>query len=385
MHILHISSDFSNTKVHANLYKQLDKKGVEQTIFNPIRVIRRETIGRNEFEGEHTRFVYADVVKPFHRYTYHIKRWAIFRALQRKVELKGVDMVHATTLFTDGGQAYKIYKKYHIPYMVAVRATDISGFLEKLPNTWIAGRKILRNAKAIFFISKALMDKFVNHKVIRPILPEIKDKMMLMPNGIDDYFIDNICHEPHVGHRVLYVGDFSKRKNVYSLGQAVLQLREEAGFDDTTLTLVGGGKATDNEVQDMIDAHPETIKYLGPIYEKDKLKEVFRSHSAFAMTSFAETFGLVYLEALSQNLPVVYTKGEGIDGLFDETVGIGVNPSSVDDIKNAIRTILDSPDKYSNSSIDFEKYRWSYLAEKYMSFYNLLNGRNNLNEIVKID
>lgn len=376
MHILHISADFSNTKVHANLYKQLDKMGVEQTIFNPIRVIRRETIGRNEFEGEHTRFVYADVVKPFHRYAYHIKRQAIFRSLQKKVEQKGVDMVHATSLFTDGGQAYKIYKKYHIPYVVAVRTTDISGFLEKLPNTWSAGRKILRNAKMIFFISKALMDKFANHKVIRSLLPEIKDKMMLIPNGIDDYFIDHVCHETHLGHRVLYVGDFSNNKNVYRLGQAVLQLRDEAGFEDTTLTLVGGGKATGNEVQNMIDAHPDAIQFLGPIYDKVKLRKVFRSHSVFAMTSFAETFGLVYLEALSQNLPVVYTKGQGIDGLFDETVGVGVNPFLVEDITGALRTILKNHELFSNKSIDFEKFRWEYVAHIYLSFYNEIKRKD---------
>ena len=357
MRILHISADFSNTTVHSNLYKQLDKLGIEQIIFNPIRIQKRNTIGRNEFLGAHTRFVYADVVKPFHRYTYHIKRWAIFHALQKKVDLKGVDMVHATSLFTDGGQAYKIYKKYHIPYIVAVRTTDISGFLEKLPNTWVAGRKILKNARMVFFISKALMDKFTNHKVIKPILPKIKDKMLLVPNGIDDYFIDNVCHEPHSGHKVLYVGNFSNNKNVFRLSQAVLELRKEDGFRDVSLTLVGGGKATGNDVQLMIDTHPDAIQFLGPIYDKDMLCKMFRSHSVFAMPSIAETFGLVYLEALSQNLPVVFTKGQGIDGLFDDTIGIGVNPASVEDIQNAIKTILATPDKYSNSSIDFEKFR----------------------------
>lgn len=374
MHILHISNDFSNTKVHANLYKHLDKLGVEQTIFNPIRVEKRNTIGRNEFDAEHTRFVYADVVKPFHRYVYHIKQQAVYHSLKKKVNLKEIDMVHAATLFSDGGVAYRIYKKYHIPYVVAVRGTDINGFLNKLPNTWIMGRKILCNAKVIFFISKALMDEFANHKVIQPILPDIKDKMMLVPNGIEDYFLDHVNHEPRVGHKVLYVGDFSPNKNVVRLCEAVIQLRKEDGFEDTTLTIVGGGKAVGDGVQTMIDSHPDCIKFLGPIYDKDKLCEVFRSNFVFAMPSFSETFGLVYMEALSQNLPVVYTKGQGIDGLFDEMVGIGVNPASVDDIKNAIKTILASPKKYSNTSIDFEKFRWSYVAEKYMSLYNNLNN-----------
>lgn len=376
MHILHISSDFSNTKVYTNLYKQLDKLGVRQTIFNPISVIKRDTIGRNEFEANCSQFVYADVIKPYHRYVYHIKRQAVFHALQKKVDLKKIDLIHAATLFTDGGQAYKIYKKYHIPYVVAVRNTDINGFLDKLPNTWLAGRKILRNAKKIFFISKALMDKFAKHMVIRPILSEISDKMMLLPNGIDDYYLDHINHKSHNGHKVLYVGDFSSNKNVMRLSKAVLDLIEEDTFQNATLTLVGGGNTTTNEVQAMIDAYPNVFHYLGPIHDKEKLCEVYNAHDVFAMPSIHETFGLVYLEALSQNLPIVYTKGQGVDGLFDETVGIGVNPMSSDEIKNAIQRILEKPDYYSNTNVNFEQFRWEKIATEYKNvYYDLISEK----------
>ena len=97
------------------------------------------------------------------------------------------------------------------------------------------------------------------------------------------------------------------------------------------------------------------------------------------MPSLAETFGLVYLEALSQNLPVVYTKGQGIDGLFDESVGIGVNPLSVEDIAEALRTILENQELFSNKTIDFEKFRWCHVAEIYLSFYNELMKKDKTN------
>ncbi len=373
MRILQISNGLVVSKVHANLYKALSEQGIVQTIYCPVRDAKQ--VGKNNVAIEGADIIYDNVIKPYHRYLYHIKRSAIFRSLRRKVDFKDYDLVHAATLFSDGGQAYKIYKKYHIPYVVAVRTTDVSGFLENLPNTWGAGRKILRNAKMVFFISKALMDRFANHKVIKPILPEIKDRMLLVPNGIEDYFLERTSHEPHSGHKVLYVGDFSPNKNVLRLGEAVLQLRNEEGFRDLTMTLVGGGKTNSNEVQVMIENHPEVFKFLGPIYDKDKLCEVFRSHSVFSMPSITETFGLVYIEALTQNLPVIYTKGQGIDGLFDESVGIGVNPLSVEEIKNAIRTILESPDDFSNKTVDFEMFRWPKVAGKYMSFYKQIMNK----------
>jgi glycosyltransferase involved in cell wall biosynthesis len=367
MHILHISTDFGGSKVHASLYKSLAEQGIAQTIYCPVRSVME--IGQNAFVAKETDIVYDNVIKPYHRYVYHIKRQAIFRSLQNKINVNNVDLCHAATLFTDGGQAYKIYKKYHIPYVVAVRNTDINGFLDLLPHTWSAGKAILRHAEKIFFISNALMEKFMNHRVIQPILDEIRDKMVLVPNGIDDYFLNHLFYEPHSGHRVLYVGDFSSNKNVLRLGEAVLRLRAEQGYEDVTLTLVGGGKNTDDRVQQMINGHPDVFQYLGPIYDKEKLSEVFRTHSLFAMPSIHETFGLVYLEALSQNLPIVYTKGQGVDGLFDDTVGIGVNPTSVVEIKEAIEVVLKSLQRYSNRNICFEQFRWNGIAEKYINLY----------------
>ena len=209
MKILHIANDFSNTKVHSNLYRELDKLGVNQVVFNPIRIVRRNTMGKNEFPANNTVFVYADVVKPIHHYLYHIKRRCVYKALLNRVDVTDINLAHAATLMSDGGVAYKLFQEFHIPYVVSVRNTDINGFLDKLPHTWGDAKNILLNAKRIFFISQGLKEKFENHRVIKPFVERIKDKFVLMPNGIDEYFISNIQTTPRTGHKVIYVGDFS--------------------------------------------------------------------------------------------------------------------------------------------------------------------------------
>lgn len=370
MHVLHIPSDFIATKVHVSLFKELANEGVKQTIYCPIR--HPSLKGSNSFLAKDTDIVYDFVIKSFHRYFYHIKRYDLFRSLQKKVNLKDIDLCHAATLLTDGGQAYKIYEKCQIPYIVAVRNTDINGFLDRAPNTWLAARKILRNAEKIVFISRALMDKFRNHKVIKPILPEIKDRMVLIPNGIDNYFLDNVERGTRgcQGHKVLYVGNFSHNKNVMRLCEAVLELSKEDEFHDIKLTLVGGGgRDADEGVPQWIEGHKGVADFIGPIYEKDRLCEIFRSHNVFAMPSIHETFGLVYIEALSQNLPVIFTKGQGIDGLFPPTIGEAVNPLSVEEIKSALKNILRENDKYSNDGIDFEMFKWNNIANNYINLY----------------
>lgn len=374
MKILHIASDFSNTKVHSNLYRELDILGVDQIVFNPIRIIRRDTIGRNEFPAHNTQFVYADVVKPFHHFMYHIKSRCLYKALLKRVDVSDINLTHAATLMTDGGIAYKLYRDYRIPYVISLRNTDINGFLGKMPHTWWNARKILLNAKRIFFISQGLKEQFENHMVIKPILPKIKDKFVLMPNGIDDYYLTNIQTERREGHRVIYIGDFSDNKNVVRLGNAILQLRKDVELEDVSLTLVGGGRNDNDSVEHMIAEHPEAFYYVGKIYDKEKLISLMREHKVFAMPSIYETFGLVYLEALSQNLPVLYTKGQGIDGLFDDTIGIGVNPLSVQDIVDALKTMLLDKGRFSNGHVDFEAFRWSNIAEKYCEHYRKVLG-----------
>ena len=90
------------------------------------------------------------------------------------------------------------------------------------------------------------------------------------------------------------------------------------------------------------------------------------------MPSLHDTFGLTYIEALSQQLPIVYTKGQGVDGLFeniDNPVGIAVNPLSVDEIAEVIEIILKNPEKYSNRQVDFNMFDWAKIAEQYIKDY----------------
>lgn len=366
MKILHICNDFSASKVHASLYQELDALDIEQTIFSPVR--DASLIGNNIFKSLHTDFVYANVVKPYHRYVYHLKRKHVFNEMLKRIDVRQFNLCHATTLLTDGGLAYLLYKKYGIPYVVAVRNTDINGFLDLMPHTWLSARKILLHAARVFFISDGLKRKFLSHVSVRGIVPKIEKKIVLMPNGINDYFLDHVQHRSHTGHGVIYVGDFSSNKNVVRLGEAVLRLKKEPQFQDIMLTIVGGGHDNSNRVQKMISNHPDTMNYIGKIYDKEKLCSLYSKNKVFAMPSIHETFGLVYLEALSQNLPVLYTKGQGIDGLFSESVGIAVNPLSVDEIATALRQLLTN-DKYSNKEVDFSRFRWRLIAQQYLNNY----------------
>lgn len=373
MKILHISNGYADSKVHSNLAKALDQLGIEQTVYCPVREER--LLGKNQFDGKHIKFVYSFCIKPWYKYVYQFKRWMLYRDMKSKVTLKDFDVIHAATLFSDGGLALKAFKKYGKPYIVAVRNTDINLYIRKLKHTHNLGREIVCHASKIVFISKGEEKEFEKSDFVKPVWEKIKDKIVLQPNGIEDYWHEHVSKKQRLGHDVLYVGDFTPNKNVVRLAEAVIGLRKEEGFEDVRLVIVGGEKVgmawkSDGRTQQIINQNPEAIKALGRIYDKDKLAEVMRSSALFAMPSIHETFGLVYVEALSQNLPVIYTKGQGIDGIFDDSIGIGVDALSVEAIRAAIRTILLNPGRFSNKVVKFDDFNWKIIAKKYKTIYD---------------
>lgn len=374
MRVLHISNGFAGSKVHSNLIHALDQQRLEQTVYCPVR--SANDVGGNFLESSQIEIVYSHVIKPWHHFMYYTKASILYKDLVNKIDVKKHDIIHSATLFSDGILAYKAFRQYGIPYVVAIRNTDYNAFIRLLKHTYSTGRKILLNASKVFFISAGIKESFEKCSFVRPILNEIQNRFELLPNGIDDYWIDNVSTFPTKGCEILYIGDFSDNKNVVRLIEAVLRLRRMEGLNNTKLTLIGGGKNTTDRVMTLIDHHPECIRYLGKIYDKPRLAEIMQRSAVFAMPSIYETFGLVYIEALTQNLPVVYTKGQGIDGLFENNIGISVDARSVNEIVCALKEILLHHEKYSNEGVDFQKFRWGCIAEKYFDCYkSIINNK----------
>ena len=87
------------------------------------------------------------------------------------------------------------------------------------------------------------------------------------------------------------------------------------------------------------------------------------------MPSKGETFGLVYIESLSQGLPVLYLRDEGIDGVFKYKIGEKCNVHSIKEITDSLVNLIDNYSKYDIDKIDFEQFRWRNIAARYLTIY----------------
>ena len=89
------------------------------------------------------------------------------------------------------------------------------------------------------------------------------------------------------------------------------------------------------------------------------------------MPSHTETFGLVYLEAMTQGLPVIYTRGQGFDGQFKEgTIGFAVSDKSPEEIAEKVIAIMNNYEEISrNASALSSKYSWGEVADRFVDVY----------------
>src|SRR5690606_2797814 len=165
---------------------------------------------------------------------------------------------------------------------------------------------------------------------------------------------------------LLYVGRFTKGKNLINLIKAVELLNKVR--HTVSLTLVGGGG---NNEQNVISKAKQTahVYYIGEIKDKRELLNIYKNHDIFVMPSKGETFGLVYVEALLQGLPILYTQNEGIDGMYD-AVGEAVAKFSVEEIAYKINVLMESYDKYVFDIPSIQaNHNWKTIAERYIMMY----------------
>jgi glycosyltransferase involved in cell wall biosynthesis len=372
MHILHICSDFSNQRIYNQLITHLSELKIEQTVYVPTRT--KEEVGKyRNHDLQSVNYRYSNILKPFHRFIFHLKINTIYEDLIKSTDVANVNKTHAHFLFSDGAVALKLKRSHDIPYIVAVRNTDINIFFRYMRHLRSRGLEILKEAEQIIFITPSYQSLLLNTYIPFKYREELKSKMTIIPNGIESFWISNVPEKTINNSstlKLLYVGDFSHNKNVPALLNCVKKLN--AQNIESTLTLVGGGGSQENEVVKML-ASPdyEMVKFIGRINDLKSLLEIYKSHHIFIMVSFKETFGVVYLEAMSQGLPIIYTKGQGIDGYFEDgLVGYSVNPKDNFEIISKIIKIKTKIGKMKIEAIkESHKFNWKDISQRYYNIY----------------
>lgn len=371
--ILHIINDYAGSAVYKNLVREIDLLGLTQTVYTPVR--NHNQIGKNsiEFTLADSKLYYRNILILKDRALFKKKIQKVVRDVENTVDLDKISMIHAHTWFSDGAVAYELSKKLKIPYIIAIRGTDVNVFAKYMFHLRPYGIEILTNAKKIILISPVLNTKLLALSLFETRKDELMHKVKIIPNGVDLFWISNIrLPKSIIGKKahLLYVGRFLKKKNVLSLCKVVERLNTEG--TSCKLHLVGGGGRDESKILKFI-RNKDSFQYYGIVTSKKALREIFERCDIFTMPSRHETFGLVYIEALTQGLPIIYSINDGIYGYFDASFGEAVNPKNLDSISSGIKKIICNYDTYDfNIKTKIANHNWEEIAKNYFSVYKEL-------------
>jgi len=363
--VLHINSYSLFAPLYRNLYEQQIKEGLDINVYIPVNN-RYKNAGNDIGEYAYKSPVFSDI----DRLLFFRKHKKILKDIKTKYEINNYDILHAHSLFSNGYIAYCLKKEYGIPYVVAVRNTDVNVFFKKMKHLKHIGRAILKEADKIVFLSKPYREQVINKYIAFEDVESIAQKSVVIPNGINQFWIDNKNIENKVltnnsTVNILCVSDIDKNKNHLTTLKACKKLQKCGYIVNYNIV----GRIKNKKVYETL-VKDKCVTYLGTMY-KEELIECYRGNDIFVMPSFKETFGLVYPEAMTQGLPVIYTINQGFDCYFEEgIVGYHVNPHSPEDIFNKIQLIINNYVRISNQCISYsEQFNWHDITKQYTELY----------------
>lgn len=369
--ILHVCTDLPNHTIYSHLLSGLSTVGFKQIAVSAVRSTREANWVPPEINN--CAFHINMLLRKAHKIFYRHKIAKVSQFVESKIDLTEVNVIHAHTFYSDGGVAFHLHKKFGIPFIVALRNVDVNYFMKYRPDLAWQRNRILRSASRVIFLSPTYQTKVL--AALPPALAkEVQIKSQVIANGLDESWLAPLPNEYLERSRnetlkVLYVGDSSANKNISGLISAVNLLPGKA-----TLSIVGFNAAQARDTG--LPAPSATLQYLGRINDPTEIRKIYRQHDVFAMPSFRETFGVTYIEALSQGLPVVHSAGQGIDGYFPPNkVSESADPHSPESIKNAILRVGDRlPEIRSECHEAAKQFSWSQIVAEYSKLYYQATG-----------
>lgn len=253
------------------------------------------------------------------------------------------DIIHAHAMNFGGILAHAIHEQTGIPYVITEHS---STYARKLIHNWQWDAMHLSAQKCASRIAVSKHFCTLLEKIYR---------------GLEWKYIPNI-----LSAQASEVFDFyNKLQNSHFTFCSVAHLNFNKGFDillpafakvlekypDIRLEIGGTGLAAPqlHELTKQLNIQ-DSVNFLGGLQYHEVLNLMRRS-DAFVLASRNETFGMVFIEALSQGLPVIATRCGGPESIVTEENGLLVPTEDIDALAQAMIDLYENRQNYHSESL----------------------------------
>lgn len=299
----------------------------------------------------------------------------IYRGLRRLVKRISAgfkfDLIQAHVALPDGHAGYLLKKDYQVPLIVTVHGQDFQSTVNLGEKPRAKLTEVLNGADRIITVSSKLKNMVIDQPYA--------SKIEVINNGIDLADIQhNGSSHKNPNQKLISVSNLKKTKGIDLNIKAVAALALK--YPGLTYYIIGDGEERQN-LENLADSLKvrKNVVFLGKLSHTEVMNRMSEA-DIFCLPSWQEGFGVVYIEAMAQGLPVIGVKGEGIeDVIIHEQNGLLVRPQNVEDIVKALETLLKNPDlacrlAETGRQTVIHGFTWSHNAGKTLDVYQRTLG-----------
>lgn len=278
------------------------------------------------------------------------------------------DIVHSHFSLYAGYAASIISKLYKIPYVVTEHASSIGN--KDVPSKH---RSIIKKAynksSAVIAVGDNLAKSIKELSLI-----EDTNKLIVIPNLIDtnEFVKKHHTTDKEKSFKFASIGNLLERKGFIELVE---------GFDlafgskeNVSLTIIGEGEQRNELEQKIAQLRSKDRITLYGKASRREITNMLADYDAFALSSRAETFGMVYVEALSAGLPILATDCGVPPNVVSDICGVMIpNTQDKSAICKGLKKIYD----------EYERYDSRQISEYAHSHFDISKTATYLNEVYK--
>jgi glycogen synthase len=287
------------------------------------------------------------------------------------------DVVHAHTWYADMGALW-ISMLHRIPLVVTLHSMEPlrpwkadqlgSGYLV---SSWIE-KTAVESAHRVIAVSHKMREDILAHFGADP------SRVVVIHNGIDpDQFrhtdrrdgLDRLgVREPYV----LFVGRITDQKGIFHLLEAAPRL--PAGVQVVLCASAPDTPEIEERLRRAVAGQPR-IRWINEMVPVEVVTQLYSHAAVFCCPSVYEPFGLINLEAMACETPVVASAVGGIlEVVEDGTTGVLVPPANPEALAVALNRVLENPalgrsmGRAGRRRVE-EQFSWASVAERTEQVY----------------
>jgi len=296
--------------------------------------------------------------------------------LVRRVERP---LIHANGFFS-GLVAYFVSLTTDVPYVITIQSADFTiyhpeaRFIMRLQMA--VERAIYKRARACHAVSNDLCAHYKRQGI---------NQCVMIPNGVEtDVFkplrddekrrVRDVFNLPQDKRLIVTTSRLEHKNGVQDLIVAVAKL------SDVYLAIAGdGSKRAALEALAREHNVADRVLFLGHVMH-EKVGALVAAADVYARTPLAEGFGIVFLEAMAAEVPVVATPVGGISDFLENGVtGLFGETGNADSIAHALQRVLTDESLRASlianaSALVAETYDWDHIVRRIQKeMYNMVS------------